>query len=445
MSVAYRFFPDVDFDHSKPIIREAAALLPGGVETLDQKGWNGFLEHYLGEGQFGPDRYNLSASKRLYYQLKPLLPRAAVRWVRKGYRQFQENGFPLNWPIEDRFVKFLNTLYKTNSKLSINNDQLSMGSSDICSLNSDILVSGRSDLCSLNSDILVSGKSDICPLTSDLNYVAEQKSKLSTINDQSLNDNCQLLIANCAFYWPSGKDFAVVLTHDVETKKGLCHVRELAKIDADHGFRSSFNFVPERYSVDAKLREELTGQGFEVGVHGLKHDGKLFFSKEIFEKRAARINHYLKEWKAVGFRSPLTHRNPEWMQSLDIEYDSSFFDTDPYETMPGGTMTIWPFMVGHFVELPYTLPQDSTLFITLGETSIDIWKRKVDWIVENHGMVLVNVHPDYIDFENKEAKGLFKSGKYPLGFYVELLQYIKDKGNYWNALPRDVARYCREL
>jgi hypothetical protein len=230
----------------------------------------------------------------------------------------------------------------------------------------------------------------------------------------------------------------------VETEKGFAFIRKLADIDLPYGFRSSFNFVPERYSVDPKIRAELNDRGFEVGVHGLKHDGKLFFSKDIFQKRASKINYYLKDWGAVGFGSPLTHRNPEWMQSLEIEYDSSFFDTDPYETMPGGTMTIWPFSIGHFVELPYTLPQDSTLFITLGESSIDIWKQKVDWIAENQGMALVNVHPDYIDFENKEGKGP-KSGKYPFRLYLEFLDYIKNKSNYWHALPREVAHWWRTL
>jgi hypothetical protein len=133
------------------------------------------------------------------------------------------------------------------------------------------------------------------------------------------------------------------------------------------------------------------------------------------------------------------------MQSLEIEYDSSFFDTDPYETMPGGTMSIWPFSIGHFVELPYTLPQDSTLFITLGETSIAIWKRKLDWIAENHGMALVNVHPDYIDFEDKGEKSRSGGGKYPLRFYLEFLDYLKSKGNYWHALPHEVARWWRSL
>jgi hypothetical protein len=44
-----------------------------------------------------------------------------------------------------------------------------------------------------------------------------------------------------------------------------------------HGFRSSFNFIPEGdYRVSRELRDELTRNGFEVGVHDLHHDGKLY-------------------------------------------------------------------------------------------------------------------------------------------------------------------------
>lgn len=386
MTVIYRLLPNFNFDELKPVLLEAADILPGGHEVLEQKGWNGFLEYYLGEGQFGLERYNLNGAKRLYYQLKPILPRSLVRIARRSYRAHQENNFPLNWPIEPRLVRFLQRAWNLNSELRTPNSELSNSSST----------------------------------------------------------TCHLPLATFKSFWPDSSHFSFVLTHDVETEKGLQCVKKLADIDLHYGFRSSFNFVPERYSLTPKLRAELNEESFEVGVHGLKHDGKLFFSKEIFEKRASRINHYLKNWDAVGFRSPLTHRNPEWMQSLEIEYDSSFFDTDPYETMPGGTMSIWPFSIGHFVELPYTLPQDSTLFITLGETSIDIWKRKLDWIAENQGMALVNVHPDYIDFENKGGKGA-QSGKYPLRFYLEFLDYVKNKGNYWHALPREVARWWRSL
>src|SRR6202051_3990575 len=80
--------------------------------------------------------------------------------------------------------------------------------------------------------------------------------------------------------WPEGKRFAFVLTHDVEGAKGLARVEQLMKLEAKYGFRSSFNFVPEgEYTLPETLRKTLVEQGFEVGVHGLEHDGKLYNSK----------------------------------------------------------------------------------------------------------------------------------------------------------------------
>jgi hypothetical protein len=40
------------------------------------------------------------------------------------------------------------------------------------------------------------------------------------------------------------------------------------------------------------------------------------------------------------------------------------------ESIAGGTLSIWFFFMGHFVELPYTLVQDHTLMATLGETTL---------------------------------------------------------------------------
>jgi hypothetical protein len=46
-----------------------------------------------------------------------------------------------------------------------------------------------------------------------------------------------------------------------------------------------------------------------------------------------------------------------------------------------------------YVELPYPLPQDFTLFTVMREKDIDIWKKKLDWIVEKGGMALLITHP----------------------------------------------------
>lgn len=248
--------------------------------------------------------------------------------------------------------------------------------------------------------------------------------------------------------WPGGKDFAVVLTHDVESAKGVNQCEQLAELEMLFGFRSSFNFVPEKYQTPGKLRDFLIGAGFEIGVHGLKHDGKLYQSRELFQKKAKRINHYLNEWKAVGFRSPLMHHNLEWIHDLDIEYDASTFDTDPFEPQPTGVGTIFPFWKrgqngSGYVELPYTLPQDSSLFLVLQEKDIKIWKKKLSWIAARGGMVLLIVHPDYMNFSASENSSI----TYPASFYEEFLRHLSESyaGKYWHALPREVANYIAAM
>ncbi len=313
----------------------------------------------LGEEEFGPEHWRLSPAKRLYYQVRPMLPEGLRPLVRQLFVRRKKTGGTLGWPIEDRYVRYQFELMR----------QVLLGR-------------GRSAVPYIH-------------------------------------------------FWPAGKDFAFVLTHDVEGQRGHDFVRELATLEEAYGFRSSFNFVPERYQVDPRLLGELRERGFEVGVHGLKHDGKLFSSYATFARRAERINDYLHAWQAVGFRSPMTHRRPDWMQNLAVEYDSSFFDTDPFEPIPGGTMSIWPYVLGHFIELPYTLSQDHTLLVTLGETSPRLWLDKVAFIARYGGLALLNSHPDYLLVPQR------------LGVYESFLQEMQRLSGHWSALPRDVAEWWR--
>lgn len=249
--------------------------------------------------------------------------------------------------------------------------------------------------------------------------------------------------------WQDGKRFALVLTHDVELQGGHDKCKEILKIEKSLGFKSSFNFVPERYNVSEELRNYITENGFEVGVHGLNHDGKLFSNKNIFDARAEKINRYIKDWNVVGFRAPAMHHNLDWIKQLNIEYDLSTFDTDPFEPQADGVGTIFPFIVNRgnsdngYVELPYTLVQDFTLFILMNKKNPDIWKNKTDWIVNNGGMVLVNVHPDYINL--KKSPG--RKEEFSIDLYVEFLKYIKTEyhNEYWHALPREVSAYVKNM
>lgn len=111
----------------------------------------------------------------------------------------------------------------------------------------------------------------------------------------------------------------MVLTHDVETDDGQEKCHKLMKIEENLKFRSSFYFVPRRYDVDPKFRDYLNDNKFEVGVHGLFDDGKLFKSRKIFHDRVTQINQFLKEWKSVGYRTPAMHHNLDWIHDLNSD------------------------------------------------------------------------------------------------------------------------------
>jgi predicted glycosyltransferase len=247
--------------------------------------------------------------------------------------------------------------------------------------------------------------------------------------------------------WPGGKKFALILMHDVDSFKGLKQCGKLMIIERQLGFRSSFNFVPEDYPTPISFIQSVTDSGFEVGVHGLKHDGKLFRHPGEFLTKVPRINYYLRRWGAVGFTAPSMLGDPNWISELDIEHACSSFDTDPFEPRSNGVNTLFPYVVTNltktrtYVELPYTLPQDHGLFVIVREKNIGIWKQKLDWVAENGGMAALIAHPDYMNF----ARTPCKNEQYPVTYYLDFLEYVlrKYSGQYWHALPREVARFWR--
>ncbi len=176
--------------------------------------------------------------------------------------------------------------------------------------------------------------------------------------------------------WPEGKRFAAILTHDVEGPAGVANVPRVLEVERRHGFVSSWNFVAEWYPIEPGLFDRIRAAGCEIGLHGIKHDCKLFESRARFEAELPAIHRYLAEWGAVGFRSPATHRNPDWMPELGALYDSSFPDTDPFEPQAGGCCSIFPFFLGEMVELPITLVQDHTMWEILRRDTIDLWTRQ---------------------------------------------------------------------
>ncbi len=230
--------------------------------------------------------------------------------------------------------------------------------------------------------------------------------------------------------WPQGRSWALVLTHDVETAAGQEAIEKVRAIEEAAGYRSSWNLVPERYRVEDSSVEHLKSVGCEVGVHGLRHDGRDLESLRTLERRLPEMRRWARRWGAVGFRSPATHRVWEWMPKLGFEYDTSYPDTDPYEPMAGGCCSWLPFFNEGMVELPITLQQDHTVFVILRRDE-SLWLEKAERLRSRGGMALALVHPDYMLEGDR------------LSAYARFLAAFRQDPAVWKPLPREVADWWR--
>ena len=235
------------------------------------------------------------------------------------------------------------------------------------------------------------------------------------------------------WFWPGGARAALVLTHDVESAEGLRLAVELADLEEERGLRSSFNVVARWYPIDRGIVRDLRERGFELGVHGVYHDRSMFASRESFESQLPVVRSMAAELGADGFRSPATHRVFEWLGELPVSYDCSVPHSDPFEPQPGGCCSLWPFFIGDVVELPYTMPQDHTLFNLLGHRSPEVWLRQLDSIEADHGLAQCVSHPDPGYMGDLDKRRL----------YAEFLEAVTGRDHLWRALPRDVASWWR--
>jgi peptidoglycan/xylan/chitin deacetylase (PgdA/CDA1 family) len=235
------------------------------------------------------------------------------------------------------------------------------------------------------------------------------------------------------WFWPEGATAAVTLTHDVESSDGLTHATVVAEWEEHHGFRSSFNIVSDWYPIDMRQVRDLEGRGHEIGSHAIHHDRSLFASRDSFERQLPLLREAAKRLGAVGFRSPATHRVVDWLAELPFSYDCTMSHSDPYEPIPGGTATIWPFVHGDVVELPYTAPQDYTLFNLLGHRDGAIWQQQLEAIVACNGLFELLTHPDS-DYLCRPVIGRA---------YRDILEAIARRDDLWVALPRDIAAWWR--
>jgi len=229
------------------------------------------------------------------------------------------------------------------------------------------------------------------------------------------------------------KDFGVIMTHDVDTREGYEYgLSKFVEMEKQEDIVSTINMIPSSpaYDLDPDLVTNLIRDGFDIGMHGLHHDGKFAFLSD-YEQRA-RIFGAAKRAKELnlpskGYRAPWLHRTKKMVSYLTeagFEWDSSFPDTD--DSTPGyavtGSRTVFPFYPLYrdgetwkqspMLEIPVSMPQDWALlyYYKLSEESIlRVWKKKMEYIKSKGGVAAFIIHPDQEDFGHPKYHKAYKS------------------------------------
>jgi hypothetical protein len=238
------------------------------------------------------------------------------------------------------------------------------------------------------------------------------------------------------WFWPDEAPSCAVMTHDVETKRGHDFCATLMDLDDAYGIKASIAIVPElRYEVTREYLNSIWKRDFEVCVQDLNHDGQLFKDREEFLVRVQKINAYGKQYGATGFRSAVLYRNQMWFDQLTFSYDMSVPNVAHLEPQRGGCCTVMPYFIGNILELPVTTTQDYALFNYLSQYSIDLWKRQIDLIMEQHGLISFIVHPDYIT--HSRERNVYES-------LLAHLVRLRDERRLWIPTTGEVNRWWRQ-
>jgi hypothetical protein len=129
------------------------------------------------------------------------------------------------------------------------------------------------------------------------------------------------------------------------------------------------------------------------------------------------------------------YREQDWFDALEFDYDMSVPNVAHLDPQRGGCCTVMPYFVGDILELPLTTVQDYSLLHVIGDYSIDLWRRQIDLILAEHGLISFIVHPDYVNTKRENE------------VYVQLLAHLdrlREQRKLWVAPPGDIERWWRQ-
>jgi len=262
--------------------------------------------------------------------------------------------------------------------------------------------------------------------------------KIKYPSEQQFNlyiHNLKKKLGTDEFFW-RGKSAVICLSHDIDTLQGYRFSPKLMQLESHYGIPSVVNVLTHGdYKLDSAFLSELASEGFEIGLHGYRHE--LGMARRPFDRIKNEIETSLSFLRSFGvevkgFRAPGLSISPavlSVLEDLNFIYDSSIqLCNRAYHSC--GISFPYKYPGKNFWEIPLTV-QDNVFF-----RDARIREKKVLQIIEEillqtielRGVTYFNFHPCLV--------------MQRVPFYRTFLEtLIKYKDFVWFALPGDLCTW----
>lgn len=212
----------------------------------------------------------------------------------------------------------------------------------------------------------------------------------------------------------------ITLTHDLDSAAGWDWVLPLAELEMRYGLRSIWHIVARRYPIKTRILDWLVTQGFQLGLHGDNHDGRLIFlSEREMHHRLQRCLPLIQQYQMRSFRSPAWFRSRTLYRVLADYFQTDYSTLDTDIICPGGNGGCFytkPFILDGILHVPTTIPFEEPLrFGYTYAQLLSFWQPKIDWLIACQGDIVVNTHPE----------PHFSGNSAGLAAYEQLLQLLQ--------------------
>ena len=231
--------------------------------------------------------------------------------------------------------------------------------------------------------------------------------------------------------WPGDKRWALLPTVDVDSVAGLRRAPLLAEIAERRRIKLTYFIVGEAHEREPGIVGELRSRGHSIGSHDLRHDNQLaYLPPRERDDRLRRAKDLIERLGGDGFRSPSLIRSPALREAVakHFAWDASVCDTDlEFER---GVCTVHPFRRWGALQVPITLPMESSLSYTLRgpDAVLQVWKDKCAWIRTVGGLATLAVH----------AEPHLSGGRRYRGAFERFLDWALEQPDLAIVTPRDL-------